>query len=246
MLLSKAEKRRHYRRLRVKVYLLAGAAGLLLVLLFYGALNLPALKIKKIETVGIAKLEDVRPAVLRSIAARLLGLDNFLAWPGKVGAVEVEKDYSTGVLRLKLPSPERFAIWCSKNCFWVGADGVVIEEAPDTEGSSINKIRDDRDFTPVVGKSVVPSDLAVNIVKIIQGLSGLPIRIKDYSFDDRLQELRANGVKGETIIFSARLEPTATLLVSLRDLIESGRVRTAEYIDLTVENRIYIKQFINK
>ncbi len=246
MLLSKADKRRHYQRVRLKLYCSAGFLVLLLIFGFYGLLNFPALKIKKIEIEGVTKLEDIRPTVLSGALARVLGASNFYSWPKKVGMIDIKKDYSTGTLTLVGIASERFAIWCAAvssaqaSCFWVNREGLALEEAPDTEGASIAKVNDNRDLMPVTGKPILLRYFP-SVTRIIAGLANLPISIASFSYNDRLQELTATGVRGERMIFSVRFILDEKALTSLGGLIQSGKLRNSEYADFTVENRIYLK-----
>lgn len=239
--LSKAQKVKYYRSLRIKIYF---CAGLLLVIgaaAVYGIINAQFLKIKKFEVVGNVKLEEAQAEVLTGNFAKFLGFNNFLSWPSKLGDIKIEKNFSDGILRLIGNVSEKFAIWCSKECYWVDPSGRILETAPDTEGSSIPKIKDSRNMTLIAGNTILEENLFGNIVKIVDGLRQLPIRIENFEFNDRLQELKASGTKGERLIFSVRFTPPAKAFNYLRDLALSGELRGAEYVDLTVENRVYLK-----
>lgn len=238
---SKSEKRRYYLRLRISLYCIIGAVVLVAVGLFYGFLNLPFLKIKSIQISGVVKMEDIRPQVLSGWTAQLLGLNNFLSWPGSVSGVSVEKDYGKGTLTLVGQPADRFAVWCAKKCFWVNRKGTALEGAPDTEGGTIAKINDDRDFNPVSGDTVVGEREFAAIAGIIDGLATVPISIEKISFNSRLQELVAQPTHGAKLIFSARFVPNDKLFSSLNNLVATGQIKASEYADFTVENRIYLK-----
>lgn len=240
--LSKAERRRYYRNFRIKAYLFAGILLLIGVAVLYAIFNLPFLKIKHFDVNEGVDLESAQIEVLKSEVARLLGVENFLSWPSKLGKnVEVDKDFFTGTLELVGNFPEKFAIWCSQGCHWLDRKGMVLGPAPDTEGSSIPKIEDLGETALVIEQPVLAEELFANIVKILDGLGNLPLRIKGFKFNERLQELIANGTRGERLIFSARFTPPAKSFNYLRDLALAGDLRNAEYVDLTVENRIYLK-----
>ncbi len=241
LLLSKAEKKRYYRRLRIKIYCSAGLAILAAVLFFYTLLNWQVFKIKEIHAEGAVKLEDARPLVLQKPLARFLGLNNFFSWPGKIGDWQIEKDYSSGILKILGPKLERFAIWCSRECYWVTADGVAVEEAPDTEGTSIAKVMDARNSPILTGRGVTEQGIFNRIASVIAAMGDLPLRIKNYEFNDKRQELAAEGARGERMIFSVRFAPSGKLFDSLLALIKNGELRRSEYADFTVENRIYLK-----
>lgn len=230
--LSKKEKRKYHRNLRLKLYFIFGATLILAVLAVYGMLNASFLQIKNFEVSGKVSLDEAQAEILKGTFARILGFKNFLAWPRKLGDIQVGRDFSSGTLRLTGIYPEKFAIWCASECLWVSAKGQIIDSAPDTEGSSIPKI---------TGGAIPDEKLFSNIVGVIDGLNRLPIRIENFEFNDRLQELTAKGTKGERLIFSARFTPQEKAFNYLRDLALKGELRSAEYVDLTVENRIYLK-----
>lgn len=261
--LSKNQRQRHYRNLRIKIYLWTGLILLVAIFGIYGAFKLPFLQIKEfsigspstgqasVSSGGVSgriDLEAIKAEVLKNKIAQFLGVDNFLSWPEELGGILVKKDYFNGVLELSAAvSLERFIIWCSSlstgdsACYWVNRGGVVVETAPETEGSAIFKVNDSREAALIGGKEVLDKKLFGNLVKIINGLAGLPIGIVNLSFNERLQELAANGTKGEKIIFSLRFAPAEKAFTYLKELASSGKLRSSEYVDLTVENRIYLK-----
>ena len=241
LFLSKPQKRRYYRRLRLKVYCYAGLLTLLVVGALYLFLNFPFFHIKKYDISGSVDFDQIRGELLKGDLARLLGFSNFLSWPPKVSGLNVEKDFLTGTLRIVSAPTDRFAIWCGKECYWVDRSGRLIEKAPDTEGSAIAKVTDLSQQNLKIGELVMPAEAFANVVKIMDGLDQLGLGVSDYRFDQRLQELHAISVRSEKLIFSLRFIPSAKLFSYLKDLVDSGKLHTAEYIDFTVENRIYLK-----
>lgn len=240
--LSKKEKYRYRRNLRLKIYSLAGLSLLLVILSVYALFNLPFFKIKSIEASDGVNIEDTKAEVLKNKFSGILGLDNFLSWPGKIGKdIEVEKDLFSGTLKLIGNFPDKFAIWCSEECYWASRRGLILSLAPDTEGTSIPKIKDLGIAYLTVNKPILAEDLFTNIANIIEGLEILPLRIRGFEFNDRLQELIAYGTKEEKIIFSVRFTPPEKSFNYLKDLTLSGALRNSEYVDLTVENRIYLR-----
>lgn len=222
----------------------SGLILLAILLAVYAVIKLPFLQIKKFETAASINLEDVQAVILKNQLARFLGAENFLSWPNKIGNLGIEKDYFSGVLKLTANAPDRFVIWCSANsveCYWVGRDGTVVDVAPDTEGSAIFKIKDSREALLTIGQAVLDKKMFDNLVKIVDGISKLPIAIADFGFNELLQELTANGARGERTIFSLRFAPSEKAFSYLNDLISSGKLRASAYVDLTVENRIYLK-----
>ncbi len=240
-LLSKSEKRRYQQHVRMRFY------GLIAVIIFaaagalYGVLHLSFLKIKSIAVSGVVTLEDLRPLVLANPEARLLGLSNFLSWPDEIRGVTVEKNYGKGILTLTGPNADRFAIWCAKDCFWVNRQGLAVAEAPDTEGSTIVKINDSRQFTPMIGREVLPPDRFAAVAALLDGLAGVPLTLSDYAYKDTFQEIVITPARGAQLMFSVRFIPNKKVFSSLANLIASGKISASSYADFTVENRIYLK-----
>ncbi len=242
LFLSKAQKRRYYRRLRLKLYFGTGLAVLLGVLALYGFLNFPPLQIKKFDISGSADINNLRGEILKGSLARFFGFSNFLSWPSEISGLKVEKDIFTGTLKISAGyATDRFAIWCGKDCYWIDRSGKLVEKAPDTDGSAIPKITDLSGKALQIGGLVLQDETLANFLKIMDGLSQLSLGVSDYRFDERLQELQVITVQNEELIFSLRFSPSAKLFSYLKELIDSGKLHTAEYIDFTVENRIYLK-----
>ncbi len=240
-LLSKSEKRRHRERARIKSYIFGGAAVLGLTLVAHFFLNANFFRIKSVEISGIVNFEEARAEVLSRVDGRLLGFSNFLAWPGHISGVDVDKNYADGILKLSGPNADQFAIWCALECYWVNHDGIAVAEAPDTEGGAIAKVSDSRKLRPIIGEPVLADGRFAAIAGLISGLGSLPVTISAYHYDADLQELTATPSRGAKLIFSVRFSPSDKLFASLLNLINSGQIRNSVYADFTVEHRVYLK-----
>ncbi|MDP1718809.1 MAG: hypothetical protein Q8L24_00055 [bacterium] len=241
LFLSKAQKRRYYRKLRLKLYCYASLLFLLGVGVVYGFLSFPPFHIKKFDISGAADFEALRGEILKGSFARFLGFSNFLSWPSEVSGLKVEKDILGGTLKIASAEGDRFVIWCGKECYWIDRSGKLVEKAPDTEGSAIPKITDLSGKALKVGGAVASDEIFTNLLRIMDGLSQLSLGVSDYRFNERLQELHVYTPRSEKLIFSLRFAPSAKLFSYLKELVNSGKLHTAEYIDFTVENRIYLK-----
>ena len=110
---SKAQRQRHHRRLRIKIYFITGLISLIFILGGWLVFHLPLLKINKFELVNLQSIEETRGIILQNGFAQLLGFDNFLAWPSQIGDIEIKKDYFGGTLTLTKAEKIRFDIWCA-------------------------------------------------------------------------------------------------------------------------------------
>ena len=238
---SKAQRDRYYHRLRIKIYLIAGAVSLFFVLGAWLVLNFPLLRINKFELVNLQSAEEARGIILNNWLARFLGFNNFLSWPSQVSDIEIKKEYFGRILTLTRTENPSFAIWCARECYWIDNAGIALEPAPDTEGLSILKISDSRDILLAIGKPVINGQSLSNIIKIVEGLKTTPLRPEKFEVNEEDREFRATGSRGEKLIFSLQFEPSAKIFSYLAEITQNGRLKSSAYADFTVENRIYLK-----
>lgn len=244
--LSKGQRRRHYRKLRIRFYLGSTLIFVVAFAVIYGLLNASFLRIKRFEVAGSADFDEIRGELLKGNLAQVLGFNHFLSWPSKASGFAIEKDLLTGTLRIIAGIADRFVIWCyqqgnESSCYWVNRAGQILEKAPDTEGSAIPKIIDPQGKINRIGAWVIPVELFDNVEKIISGLDKLAIGVREYKYDQKLQELTAKGVRGGKLIFSVRFAPSEKLFSYIQELSDNGKLHNSEYVNFTVENRIYIK-----
>ena len=76
--------------------------------------------------------------------------------------------------------------------------------------------------------------------KIIDFFNTTGLSVEKYLLKGGLYEIRAQIIDGPEIRFSLRFDPKNSL-DALSTLIQKGNLKNAEYVDLTVENRIYLK-----
>ncbi len=253
-------RQKERRRVRIKLYLWIGVAALVIVLSAWAFLKAPFFNIKEIEVTGITKLsqedviDELQSVVLQTAWARALGIHHFVAWPTQmkspnplIAKIDIQKHYLSNLLEIKIQEQEYFSVWCrigsvnGMNCFWLNENGIAVAPAPDTEGALIYRIVEKNDNEFALGGEIINQREWPNIKNILAGLSDLPIKIKEFIYNSRPQELTAYGTAGEKLIFSARLNYGEKVLGYIRTAAEKGDLKRAEYLDLTVENRIYLK-----
>ncbi len=199
-------------------------------------------------------LDELQAAVLQTAWARALGIHHFVAWPTQIESpnpliakIDIQKHYLNNRLEIKVQEQEYFAVWCrigsinGTNCFWLNENGITVAPAPDTEGALIYRVVEKNDNESVLGDEIINQREWPNIKNILIGLSDLPIKIKEFVYNSRLQELAAYGVASEKLIFSTRLNYGEKVFSYIKTAAEKGDLKRAEYLDLTVENRIYLK-----
>lgn len=238
---SPAQRRRHYRRFRIRIYFLASFVLLLGILSLFTILKLPTFQIKKFEISGPITFGEARGKIFSNFFTKILGHTNFFSWPEEIGKIKIEKDYLAGVLKITSPELERFAIWCGDSCFWIDSVGVAIEPAPDTEGSAIFKIQSNQQESIAIGKSVISETVFAVISEILTGLKNTPVAIEEISLDAKLQELIILTAKKTKLFFSYRFIPSTQVFEYISEIAQSGKLAKLKYVDFTVEHRIYEK-----
>lgn len=230
------------------------------ILSVWGFLKAPFFNIEKIQINGTGKLseeevlQDLQAAILQTTWARILGIKHFAAWPNQIhllnpliAKIDIKKHYLSKELEVLVQEQEYFAVWCRSgsthgtNCFWLNENGIVVAPAPDTEGALIYRIVQKNEEEAALGEIIIDYREWQNIKNILESLWDLPIKIKEFLYNSRLQELTAYGVSGEKLIFSSRLQYGDKVLGYIKTVAEKGDLKRAEYLDLTVENRIYLK-----
>lgn len=222
--------------------------------------NAEFFRIKSLTAAGLTEhqqalaLELFRNGLLaKSPVARFLGTDNFLAWPRKIedfppefASIEIDKNFLNRTVSVTFTSRERWSVWCQEDgtaCFWIDrSEGIVMEEAAFAEGQLVFRLLEARDKPPVLGSHILPPPLFKNAAHILEGVRHLKIPVKEITLERQLQELRVRLRDGAVIMFSLRFEPNEYAFAALQKLLKGNPPGTVNYIDLTVENKAYLKK----
>ncbi len=253
------------RRKRIKIYLLSFlVVGLLLGGLYWFTYS-SFFKIKSITINGIdtptqeSFLNELRPLAVRGALANLLGPDHYYSWTTQVQSfspkfarLTITKNFWSRSITVTVTPRERFGIWCAKPnvattdsppCYWFDRDaGILFEAAPFPEGTLISKITESDDSEPAIGEAILPSHLLPNFWKIIDLIKKRDLPIYELSVNKNLEELKAVTVPGADIIFSLRFDPDQNLASALEILLGQTPLQKISYLDLTVPNKIYLKE----
>lgn len=130
-------------------------------------------------------------------------------------------------------------------CFYLDKKGVILEEAPQVEGSLIFLIKTQGiSAIPAPGAKVVEEDLLDFMLKIKEDLfSKINIGVKEFSVKFGSFDAEALTTEGFKIFFDGKKNPDkqiANLKIMLEEKIGTERANL-EYIDLREGNRIYYK-----
>ncbi len=249
------KKKRH--SWRIKLYILGGGIGLLGILIFYVVSVSPIFKIK-VEIIGHQRLsqerllEEIYDNFSQGFLGKILGPENYLAWPKKISLknpllakLTVEKSITDKKITLIVEERQPSGIWCfnsqkEPDCYWFDKEGVLFESAPAPEGHLILHVDYDQNKKVPLGESPIKKEWLSVLNEAVNFFQNQNIPIKSYSIMDSLEELRAKTLIGADIRFSLRFSPQNSL-AALVLYLQKNNLRNVGYIDLTVENRMYVK-----
>lgn len=248
---NKAQKRK--RAFRIKYYFLFLLLALLLVGIFYLAAYSSVFKVKDIVIENNKFLTNdqiligLRQRVLGTSFGGQAGFENLLAWPSgtieisdpAILNVNIEKEWLSRTIKVDVNERQRFAIWCTSqesNCYWIDRQGFVFADAPVTEGSLVFTIFDLSDESLFPGSRVEEDRFVGNLISVLENFYKTGFEVKKITFDKELEELHIETIDGPVFWFGTRFDSAKNLhLIKSMDLKKIGRV------DLTVEDKMYIK-----
>lgn len=255
--LTERERARARWKFRLKVYLAAFTLTLLAIGLAYLIQETAIFKVKEFQLSGAGNLNQdwllsqIKPVVYNGWLGKWLGPENSLSWSKGLrfsnnyieSATVSRRLFSRSVL-IEVKKREPYLVWCksyeeSRNCFWLDEDGAAIAPSPAGEGSLVVSIKTEDGPEPVPGHAIFPEKTFANLKSILAGLQATSLKVNDLIYRDKLQELQALTNKG-VLRFSVRFPFSNASLSALKDLINKNR-GGFEYIDLTVEGRMFIK-----
>ena len=258
-LASRMQRRRaFFRRLRWYGYF-AGVA-LLLTGLTYLCVYSPMFRITEVKIVGAGQMqtEALLAALKVQVAASPLGWlgnDNYLAWPdelpyrtAQVQNISIQKSFLPRSITIHVTPRTRYAVWCNdiearqQSCYWVDPNGIIFERAPIAEGQLVQTIYDDASGAfGLIGEPVLAESSFQIVKKVVEGTQALGLAVRRMRITHELQELRVDTEQGARILFSLRFDPEPTALPALARFMKKPGLTRVEYLNLTVENRAYVK-----
>ncbi len=257
---SRLKKQRFYRRLGIY----AGIAAIFL--LFVGVSRVvlfsSVFKAESVDISGGRRLsgENLLGAlesemVKKSKIKALLGRDNLFFWQksdvleaaGKIPLIaemNFQKNYLEKKITMEIKERRGSGVWClvfSEKCFWFDEKGMIISEAPETEGFLILKIDDYTKRPLETGGRILDKAFADNFFGVIRSLRQLSLGIREIRVDDlALQEFRVALQNGPDLLFSFRFHPE--FLGNAFAFVKSkSDFSGLNYIDFRVENRVYYR-----
>ena len=256
--LDKKKILKRKRAFRIKLYFSFLLLALLLLGIFYLAAYSSLFRIKDILIsnnkflTNEEVLTSLKQKVLSTSFGGQVGFENLLAWPsGEVTIsdpavlnVNIEKEWLSRTIKIKVSERERFAIWCNSQantCYWIDKRGFIFADAPVTEGSLVFTIFDSRESNLFLGSRVEEDRFIGNLISVLENFYKTGFEVKKIIFYNSLKELHIDTIEGPLFRFGIRFD-SAKNIDLLKDLIKDLNFKKIEYIDLTVDgNNVYIK-----
>lgn len=239
---------------RIKTYLILGSLLTLVALAAYVIFLSPIFRIT-VEVTGqqrlsvVRLLNDIYGQFSQKFWTRLFGNDHYLSWSAGITASEpllakliVKKDLWNKKIFLIVQERQPYGAWCFNDlpsCYWFDEAGVIFEPAPVPDGPLIIKV-DSATQSVKMGEAAIKSEWFNLLKRVIDFFQKQSVAIKSYGIKDDLQEIHARHLSGAIFRFSLRFDPDSSF-AGLKTFLEKNSLRGINYIDLTVENRLYAK-----
>jgi len=242
-------------RVRLRIFLWSVAISVFLAGLIYVGVYSPVFRLQNIRVEGISQLTAesvlnvVKPLVFHNSFLQWLGEQNMLAWQERqirvptsgILLASIDRNLFTRSVTVSIQERKQAGIWCfGEVCFWFDQEGVLFESAPNTEGSLVTRIKEDRLEPMLLGEKIIENRFLDVVLKLVSTLPKINLAIEEIKFNRELQELTVSLYNGPEILLSVRFDPTQTLN-GLQNLRSTLNFSNLEYIDLRVENRIFYK-----
>jgi hypothetical protein len=278
--ISPRERKKRRLKLKIKLYSVLLAFGLLVIGVAYVIRESPIFQVKEVRILGLG--DDEKKSLLQTIQNKflseklkiILGYNNYLVWPKEIALANVEyasvgvnKKFFARSIEINVKKRERMGIWCysqtrnnaeektfesdsqiletdsrEQSCFWFDEfEGMLIEKAPETKGQIIYNVSEKIDGFRELGDNVMPLNLFQNFKKILDVAISLNLALADMRYETELEEITLFTVSGAQLIFNLRIDPEININDALEKILSERDLKKINYIDMTVENKIYIK-----
>lgn len=254
-----AQKRR--RRFFIRLYLILGTIVLVLgasiYSLFYsGWLDITSVSISGFKTTNEGQLSEIVRSAIEKKGIPLIGKnygkniyffdpepvkEDILAQFPIIKRVFIEKSYPHDI-KVDITERAPVGIWCfTTDCSYFDEDGVIWGKAMKSSGSLLLIVEDERSYSEYPNR--LDGNLLKNIKEVIIGLEELNIKTSRVVIkEDSIHDFNVYTASGYYIILnweSSAIQQTEILKIFLT---EKGRdFKPLEYIDLSIEGRVYYK-----
>jgi hypothetical protein len=259
---ARVEQKRRWLGFRLKLYAFAAIAALFGIGAFYALRESDRFYISDVRVIGVT---DEAARELRGIAelsahtsfiGKLFGPMNFFAWPNNLvvsdpayASVEITKSFFKRSVVITAKPRTRSGIWCvpqeaeAELCWWFDdRDGVVLGRAPGSVGQLIVRVHETEPHSIAVGEPVLREPIFSRFTAITDALRAAEIAVREFFLSQAAFELTAVTHAGTRIVFSLRFDATTASIPALRQFLAKTPLKMLQYIDLTVERKMYVKR----
>ncbi len=249
---------RRFRKRRLRFY--AWFLGVLVFafFLFYAVRESSFFVIRTLKINGVSGAEQsnlltsLRTAVAQETLGKILGADNYLAWPAtlpppsfSLASIAITKRFFDRSVEVAVQRKNIGGMWCfgdeAQSCFWFdGESALLLTPAPSTEGSLVQVIYEESSIPLTLGQPVLSSEEFAYFKEIAGVLGGMDFGDLRLVFNRDRRELTAIPVHGPELRFSVRF-PSRVALAALREMASRPSFSNLQYADFTVNNKVYTK-----
>ncbi len=166
--------------------------------------------------------------------------DRLLASYPSLKTVTIQKDFPHG-LALSFVEREPLGVWCfGRECLYFDADGALWGPAPQSSGSLLTIVRDERQREIV---TEMDRRYVTAVQEIASGLKAMGVPMRDISIPPGIiGDIHANTMQGYPLFFSLDSDIPAQLDVLRIFLDQKGDQNfKPQYLDLRIRGRVYYK-----
>jgi len=258
--------KRKKRARRIKIYLFITALVLIAGAIAYAIFNASFFTIKSFvvqtsaDTNHEKLIQDLRLLLAETSAGAILGTNHYLAWPKLISdppiefdSIEVEKSLTKREITIKAKPRTKYGLWCAEKpesnpefvlatCYWLDPSGIIFKEGPIAGGQLVPTIYEKSASQLAPSKiPIINAEEFSTIKNILTGIKAINLSFEKIFLDRANQEIEVSLSNKTIVQFSLRIDPIKTALPALAKLNSEDKLSQMNYIDLTVENRAFIK-----
>ncbi|PIT93348.1 MAG: hypothetical protein COU06_00525 [Candidatus Harrisonbacteria bacterium CG10_big_fil_rev_8_21_14_0_10_38_8] len=243
---NKKELGKKKKNRRVSFYIYSTFILTLILGSSYLVIQSPLLKVNLLVSEDI--LMQVRPTLLEKKTSAVLGLNNYLSWSAislpAFKKVNIDRDLKRKNILITTTPYEKNLVWCttSNDCYWVDKKtGVPFSKAPQTRGQYIYTITEETKLSIIPNYQILPEVKFKYIISILDNIQENKISVDKIELNRNLEELRVITTTNTSLIFTLRIDPEELILDALTEVLKKHNLEDLEYINLTVENRVFYR-----
>ncbi len=174
----------------------------------------------------------------------------------RVEEVIITRDYRNRSIRAHIIERDNKAIWCAtaikipkritnesnKHCVWLNDEGIVIDEAPYSQGTLVPVILDATGRNIFLGKTLIPHAKLTNLIVMTETLHEFGSAIKEIIIRNvELNEATITIDSGQKIFINLEHNLQAESRAIINAIIASNKWQSVEYVDLRIEGKGFYK-----